>query len=75
MIIESEAFKNNVYWFTTLVGKKSNLDILIEELKNIDNIEEIKETTFYQGKMARWGLAWRFKKESEYSIKINSSKY
>ncbi len=25
-----------------------------------ENIKNIKKTTFYQGKLARWGLAWTF---------------
>lgn len=60
MIKESKIFQNNVIWFTTLVGKKSNLNLLLEYLAKIKEIKRIKDITFYQGKLARWGLAWSY---------------
>jgi 23S rRNA A1618 N6-methylase RlmF len=60
MIEESKSFKNSVLWFTTLVGKKLNLDKLYKELREDKQIKLVKSTTFYQGKLVRWGLAWSF---------------
>jgi len=60
MIEESKLYKNSVIWFTTLVGKKINLDKLYKVLKEDKNIKLVRRTTFYQGKLARWGLAWSF---------------
>ncbi len=60
MIEESKIFKHSVLWFTTLVGKKINLDKLYKELIDDKEINQVKSTTFYQGKLARWGLAWSF---------------
>jgi 23S rRNA (adenine1618-N6)-methyltransferase len=63
MINESYYFRYDVEWFTTLVGKKINLS-LFESILNSDiNIEKVLSTTFYQGKMLRWGLAWKYKRE------------
>jgi 23S rRNA A1618 N6-methylase RlmF len=61
MITESESYRTDVKWFTTLVGKKVNLELLYAILKESTIIEEVVKTTFYQGKIARWGLAWKFK--------------
>jgi hypothetical protein len=39
--------------------------ILLKQLKQNTLISRIKTTTFYQGKIARWGLAWSYiKKEN-----------
>jgi 23S rRNA (adenine1618-N6)-methyltransferase len=60
MIEESENFKYNVLWFTTLIGKKITLDKILKILSIKENVKIIKKTTFYQGKLARWGLAWTY---------------
>jgi 23S rRNA (adenine1618-N6)-methyltransferase len=64
IIKESHKYKNNFIWFTTLVGRKFNLDKIENILKEIKGLKEIKKTTFYQGKQARWGIAWTFNKIS-----------
>ena len=60
MIEESKEFSMSVLWFSTLVGKKANFDVIYKQLEKSENIKNIKSTTFYQGKLARWGLAWSF---------------
>jgi 23S rRNA (adenine1618-N6)-methyltransferase len=63
LIKESEKYKNNFVWFSTLVGRKINLEKIEEILKEKSEIQEIKTTTFYQGKQARWGIAWKYYRE------------
>jgi len=78
MMEESFEFKDQIDIFTTLVGRKKNVEILknkLEELKTKHKTEiKIYDTTFYQGKtlryfmkqnfnlFSRWGIAWSFKK-------------
>lgn len=59
-ISESVLKRNEVTWFTCLIGIKSHIKTLQHYLKHQFSDIEIKKTTFYQGKTLRWGLAWRF---------------
>jgi 23S rRNA (adenine1618-N6)-methyltransferase len=75
MIRESKVYKYNIIWFTTLVGKKKNYDLLLKLIKSDREIEDVRCTTFYQGKLARWGLAWTYlKKKINIPIPIRQSK-
>jgi 23S rRNA (adenine1618-N6)-methyltransferase len=67
MINESQLFKSNVLWFTTLVGKKENFDKVKKYLEQLDHVKMIKTTIFFQGKLARWGLAWTYFSEGKYT--------
>ena len=60
MIKESEEYKFQFCWFTTLIGKKVNFDKIKLILKRNLSIADLKTTTFCQGKLARWGIAWTF---------------
>jgi len=64
MMEESFEFKDQVSLFTTLIGRKKNVDILKNKLEELQIKHKIKtkvyDTTFYQGKTLRWGLAWHF---------------
>ena len=85
MMLESIDYRKQIRLFTTLIGRKINLKDLKDRLQDIksminqgepDSLCEIKiwDTTFYQGKTARytefteinklitnrWGLAWMF---------------
>lgn len=42
-----------------MVGRKSNLNILVSELWNV-GATVVKTTEFVQGRTSRWGLAWSF---------------
>lgn len=42
-----------------MVGRKSNLKILISKLRAVD-VTIVKTTEFVQGQTCRWGLAWSF---------------
>nr|XP_021185550.2 U6 small nuclear RNA (adenine-(43)-N(6))-methyltransferase [Helicoverpa armigera] len=59
LIKESKMYKECVNIFTTMVGHKYNVSVLIQQLK----LEGIKHThtEFCQGRVTRWGLAWTFK--------------
>ncbi|CAG9324542.1 RLMF [Blepharisma stoltei] len=59
-IDESWGKRQEVEWFTTLVGVKSHLKIMMDYLNTQFSNVLIKTTTFYQGKTLRWGLAWKF---------------
>ncbi|KAJ8722138.1 hypothetical protein PYW08_004540 [Mythimna loreyi] len=66
LITESQEHKDNVLIFTTMVGHKYNLNVLIQVLKS----EHIKHThtEFCQGRVTRWGLAWTFKDYDLYNL-------
>jgi 23S rRNA (adenine1618-N6)-methyltransferase len=70
MIEESKIYKNKIIWFTTLVGKKINFDKILKVLENIHEIKMIKTTTFYQGKLARWGVAWSYYEKDEKNLEL-----
>lgn len=63
MINESILLKEKIIIFTTMLGKKSSLKVLKDDLKILkETIPEISITTteFCQGKRKRWGLVWTF---------------
>ncbi|CAK1580343.1 unnamed protein product [Parnassius mnemosyne] len=66
LIKESEAFKNNILIFTTMIGHKYNLKELILDLK----AKGIRHTTteFCQGRVTRWGLAWTYQDFDIYNL-------
>ncbi|MDB4773686.1 RlmF-related methyltransferase, partial [Flavobacteriaceae bacterium] len=41
MVLQSKTFKNNCFWFTTLVSKQSNLNAIYKKLDQV-NASEIK---------------------------------
>lgn len=59
MISESQKFKNNCGWFTSLVSKEKNLDKLCAKLKAA-NASEYKIIPMHQGTKSSRILAWRF---------------
>ena len=72
MIKESFEFKNNVFWFTTLVSKKENLPIIYKALKDL-KVSEIKIIDMSQGQKITRVVAWTFfnkNQQSEYKVKI-----
>jgi 23S rRNA (adenine1618-N6)-methyltransferase len=72
MIKESFEFKNNVFWFTTLVSKKENLPIIYKALKDL-KVSEIKIIDMSQGQKITRVIAWTFfnkNQQSEYKVKI-----
>lgn len=59
IIEDSVILKNSFRWYTTMVGKKSNLKILTMKLREV-GVVVVKTTEFVQGQTCRWGLAWSF---------------
>ncbi|XP_013383654.1 U6 small nuclear RNA (adenine-(43)-N(6))-methyltransferase [Lingula anatina] len=77
MIGDSLKLNNKVRVYTTMVGRKSDLGRLRAELKK-NNISNIGETEFCQGRTMRWGLAWTFDDtvvfpKSEFQVKKKST--
>lgn len=59
MIDESQMFRANVGWFTTLVSKEKNLSKLYTKLKTAE-VAEYKTIEMHQGTKTSRILAWRF---------------
>ncbi|ELR22561.1 uncharacterized protein ACA1_142640 [Acanthamoeba castellanii str. Neff] len=57
MINESLVLRHTIRWYTSMLGKKSDLNALLKTLA-AKGIVNVHTTTFYQGKTTRWGLAW-----------------
>jgi len=64
MINESQEFKNNVLWFTTLVSKKENLDEIYKTLENA-NVATQKTIQMQQGNKVTRFVAWSFFNENK----------
>ncbi|XP_076932787.1 uncharacterized protein LOC143598465, partial [Bidens hawaiensis] len=59
MIQDSVQLKQSFRWYTSMVGKKSSLKILISKLREV-GVTVVKTTEFVQGQTCRWGIAWSF---------------
>ncbi|KAL2343610.1 hypothetical protein Fmac_004895 [Flemingia macrophylla] len=59
IIEDSIQLKHQFRWFTSMLGKKSNLKYLISKLWEV-GVAVVKTTEFVQGRTHRWGLAWSF---------------
>ncbi|XP_028768018.1 RNA N6-adenosine-methyltransferase mettl16 isoform X2 [Neltuma alba] len=59
IIEDSAALRHSFRWFTSMVGRKSNLKFLTSKLW-ASGVAIVKTTEFVQGKTCRWGLAWSF---------------
>ncbi|XP_014509863.1 U6 small nuclear RNA (adenine-(43)-N(6))-methyltransferase-like isoform X1 [Vigna radiata var. radiata] len=59
IIEDSTQLKQHFRWFTSMVGKKSNLKYLVSKLWGV-GVSIVKTTEFVQGRTYRWGLAWSF---------------
>ncbi|CAJ1935702.1 unnamed protein product [Sphenostylis stenocarpa] len=59
IIEDSTQLKQHFRWFTSMVGKKSNLKYLVSKLWEV-GVSVVKTTEFVQGRTFRWGIAWSF---------------
>ncbi|CAH1638254.1 unnamed protein product [Spodoptera littoralis] len=66
LIRESKQYRDNILIFTTMVGHKYNLSVLLQDLKS----EGISHThaEFCQGRVTRWGLAWTYQQYDLYEL-------
>lgn len=70
MIQQSQAYKENCFWFSSLVSKKENLEAIYKALKRVEPLE-IKTIEMKQGQKTSRFIAWTFlnKKEQKAWIK------
>ncbi|CAC5388991.1 METTL16 [Mytilus coruscus] len=73
MIHESLELKTKVRVYTSMVGKKTSLSPLKEELRKL-KILNFSTTEFCQGKTMRWGLGWSFDETIKFPIKCEDKK-
>jgi 23S rRNA (adenine1618-N6)-methyltransferase len=67
MVNESQLFKSQVCWFTTLVSKAGNLDQIKHQLKK-KGVAEIRVVKMSQGvKIGRF-IAWTFLDKQQQSV-------
>ncbi|XP_013083167.2 RNA N6-adenosine-methyltransferase mettl16-like [Biomphalaria glabrata] len=59
MIEESTVLRDKIRVYTSMVGKKSSLQHLKEDLKH-HKVAKYSTTEFCQGKTMRWGIAWTY---------------
>ncbi|XP_057493566.1 uncharacterized protein LOC130779054 [Actinidia eriantha] len=59
IIQDSVQLKQSFRWYTSMVGRKSNLKVLVSKLREV-GVTIVKTTEFVQGQTCRWGLAWSF---------------
>uniref|UniRef100_J3L930 U6 small nuclear RNA (adenine-(43)-N(6))-methyltransferase n=1 Tax=Oryza brachyantha TaxID=4533 RepID=J3L930_ORYBR len=59
IIEDSASLKNSLRWFTSMIGRKANLKLLVSKIREA-GASVVKTTEFVQGQTARWGLAWSF---------------
>lgn len=59
MISESVTFKEQVYWFTSLISNKDNVKPLKQQLKQVA-AEQVKVIEMEQGNKSSRFIAWSF---------------
>nr|ACG29624.1 hypothetical protein [Zea mays] len=72
IIEDSVSLKNSFRWFTSMIGRKANLKLLISKVREA-GASVVKTTEFVQGHTARWGLAWSFIAPKPRKIVLGSS--
>ena len=60
MIKESYIYKKNIFLFSSLIGRKSNMKKIYSVMKNLKEMSLLKKITIKQGKNARWIIIWSF---------------
>lgn len=60
ILMESLQLRDRVQWYTSMLGKVSSLEVLVERLRK-EGIDNYAVTEFIQGnKTRRWAIAWSF---------------
>lgn len=70
MIQDSLLLKQQIVWYTTLLGKKSSLKLLKKQLQEQYQAKRVLSKELKQGKTARWVLAWTWTEEAAPKIQI-----
>lgn len=63
IITESSRLGEQIIWYTSLVGVKSHIEILCQQLVGV-NAAQIKVMSSHVGETKRWILAWSFVRKS-----------
>ncbi|KAL8846883.1 MAG: hypothetical protein Q9221_008049 [Calogaya cf. arnoldii] len=58
MITESQQLRERCQWYTTMLGKYSSLDVVVEELKKRGVVNWAVKEFVQGGKTRRWGVGW-----------------
>ena len=69
MVEDSKIVRNNVYWFSTMVGKKVTLKAVRKWLHADSDVRVVRTTEFFQGQTSRWGIAWSYVADPEVANK------
>ena len=64
MIAESKSYKNQCFWFTSLISKSENLDSIYAMLKRAE-VAEVRSSEMRTGNKITRIVAWTFLSESE----------
>jgi len=60
LIDESREHPCLAHVFTTMLGKKSSVKMVLQHINQYDDIKSCCDTEFCQGKTIRYGIAWTF---------------
>ncbi|XP_057769276.1 uncharacterized protein LOC130989331 [Salvia miltiorrhiza] len=78
IIEDSVMLKDTFRWYSSMVGRKLNLNILVSKLWKV-GATVVKTTEFVQGRTSRWGLAWSFlpvsRKISSHNVEENNMSF
>lgn len=69
IINDSVHLKEQIRWYTTMVGRKINLKDLTTILRKV-GVTIVQTTEFVQGRTSRWGLAWSFVSPSRRTVGV-----
>uniref|UniRef100_A0A1D1ZJ42 Methyltransferase-like protein 16 n=2 Tax=Anthurium amnicola TaxID=1678845 RepID=A0A1D1ZJ42_9ARAE len=72
IIEDSLVLKYCFRWFTSMIGRKTNLKFLVSKLREV-GVSIVKTTEFVQGQTARWGLGWSFMPPNRKPITMHAS--
>ena len=78
ILIDSLILQKSLIWYSSMIGMKSTLKIIMKILKLQKEIQTIQSIRFTQGRTMRWGIAWSYykfssKKINEINNNINNS--
>ena len=60
MIKESYLFRNNIFLFSTLIGRKNNMKKIYSVIKKLKDIKFLEKKTIQQGNNSRYIIIWSF---------------